>query len=220
MRLGPACIEQLDGVFLVAIWDKRHERLVLGTDRFGLQPLYYIAQDDGLAFASELKGLLQVPSVARELNEEAMADFFSLGYILGDKTFVQGVQLLSSASTLIYQDSKWSKERYWDFPFPDSYPSRPDAWYDELIYDAIAGAIDEMLEPGRRYALTLSGGLDTRWIAALLSQRRPDTLAMTFGLEGCDDVRLATRVAQQIGIEHVWISLMADAIIEQMETVV
>jgi asparagine synthase (glutamine-hydrolysing) len=217
VRLGPACIEQLDGAFLVAIWDKEQQHLVLGTDKFGLQPLYYIEQDDGLVFASELKGLLQVPCVARELNLEALADFFSFSYILGDKTFVQGVQLLSPASILIYQDNKWSVASYWHLPYPDSYPSRPDAWYDELIYDAIAGAIDGMLEPDRRYGVALSGGLDTRWIASLLSQRRPDTMTMTFGIEGCDDVQFAARVAQQIGVEHIWIPLTPDAIVQQWD---
>ena len=86
-----------------------------------------------------------------------MADF-SFSYILGDKTFVQGVQLLSPASTLIYQDGKCSKDSYWHLLHPDSYPSRPDAWYDELVYNAIVSAINEMIEPDRRYGVALSGG--------------------------------------------------------------
>jgi asparagine synthase (glutamine-hydrolysing) len=163
---------------------------------------------------------LRVPTIGRNLNEAGLADFFSFGYLLGDKTFVQGVKLMPPASRFVYHGGVRSMHHYWNLEFPDSYLHRPDEWYDSLIHDSIADAIDQIVDSGRRYTIALSGGLDTRWIAALLSRRQPETVAMTFGQVGCDDVQFAARVAQQTGIRHVWIPLTEDAVTEQTEMAV
>lgn len=220
VRAGASALEELDGTFQVSIWDKRHQRLILATDRFGLQPLYYARVRDGLVFATELKAVICNPEVKRNLDREAVADFFAYGFVLGDKSFVQDVRLLKPATILTYDHDTISERTYWQLTYPDAYPQRDDAWYDELIWNALTRTIKRMIEPERHYGVALSGGLDTRWIVALLHQAAPATLAMTFGVPECDDVRLARQVVQQLGVEHIRIELCAGDIIAQTGEIV
>ena len=72
-EFGPGCVDHLRGMFSFAIWDTAQRQLLLARDRLGIKPLYYVELPHGLAFASELKPLLQLPEVGRTLSWEAFA---------------------------------------------------------------------------------------------------------------------------------------------------
>src|SRR5919204_6966800 len=78
---GPSFVEELRGMFAIAIWDRLEHRLVLARDRFGIKPLYYRAEQDTLAFASELKALLAMPGVSREIDLDALEAFLAFNSI-------------------------------------------------------------------------------------------------------------------------------------------
>ena len=202
---GEALLNQVAGAFAFALWDKKTRTLLLANDRFGLRPLYY-AQHAGLfRFASEVKGLLADPAFPRRLNRAAVADFFNYYFPMGDKTFFQDIQLLPPASLLRYRDGHWTSSSYWTLPFPEHYSYHPDKWYDDLIYDVLSAAVKRMVRPGLRYGLSLSGGLDSRWIAALLAPVQPQSLTFTVGTPGSDDTPPAQKVAARTGlVNHLW----------------
>src|SRR5262245_21657262 len=76
-EFGEDCVAMLRGMFAFALWDARNHTLLLARDRVGKKPLYYADVKGSFLFGSELKCLLQHPLVPRELNEQAMADYFS-----------------------------------------------------------------------------------------------------------------------------------------------
>ena len=83
---GENCFERLRGMFAIAIWDARNGKLLLARDRVGKKPLFYFNDGSRIAFASELKAVLEVPGVPREIDPEAVSDYFSFLYIPAPKS--------------------------------------------------------------------------------------------------------------------------------------
>ncbi|MFQ5854691.1 MAG: asparagine synthetase B family protein [Anaerolineae bacterium] len=198
LKVGEEVIHSLSGTFLILIWDKRQSTLLICNDPLGLRPLYYTSLGQDLLFASEVKALLQHTAISRRLDKTAIANFFHFTYILGERTFFEDIRLLAPGSILKYQDGKWHVKPYWKLSFPDRYPRRSDGWYKELIYNALKSAVERAIQPGLRYGVALSGGLDSRWIAVLLQQFYPHAEAFTFGAQEAQDVQCAALVAKTI----------------------
>jgi len=217
---GEAMMGQVAGTFAFALWDRRTQTLLLASDRLGLRPIYYAEHAGVFRFASEVKGILAEATFPRRPNRAAVADFFYYSYIMGDKTLFEDVHLLPPASILRYQDGRWAVSSYWDIPFPERYPHHSDRWYDDLIYDAMQAAVKRMVYPGLRYGLSLSGGLDSRWIAALLAQIQPESLAVTVGIPGSDDTPFAEEVAARTGLAHQYWELSPTFVAELAESYV
>ncbi len=205
LEQGESMLDQVAGAFAFALWDRTTQTLLLVTDRLGLRPIYFGEHDGLFRFASEVKGILADPAFPRHLNRAAVADLFHYSFVLGEKTLVQDIHLLPPASVLRYQHGHWSVSRYWDIPYPDHYPRRKARWYDDLIYEALKASVERMVHPGLKYGLSLSGGLDSRWIAALLAQVQSESSAYTLGTPGSDDTPSAIEVAKQTGLcHHYW----------------
>src|SRR5581483_794046 len=105
LRHGAAFVSRLRGMFALAIWDRREQRLLLARDRFGIKPLYYALGAGGLSFASELKALIRLPSFSREVDREALHSFLAFNSIPAPATIYRlarklpaGHMLLASAS--------------------------------------------------------------------------------------------------------------------------
>jgi asparagine synthetase B (glutamine-hydrolysing) len=215
---GEAVLDEVSGAFAIALWDLRNQTLLLANDHLGLRPIYYAEHAGSLRFASEVKGLLSDSTFPRRLNQSAVADLLYYSIIMGEKTFFEDIRMLPPASFLRYRDGRWEVSNYWDIPFPESYPSHPDKWYDELIYNALKDAAKRMVRPELRYGLSLSGGLDSRWIAAFLAQDQPESLAFTLGTPGSDDTPYAKDVAALTNMRHHYWEMSASFVAELGET--
>src|ERR671935_2553057 len=92
---GPAFVERLQGMFALALWDAPRDRLVLARDRLGKKPLLWTRLPDGtLAFASELKAFLRLPTLAREIDLDAIDGYLAPQYVPGERTALGGVRKL------------------------------------------------------------------------------------------------------------------------------
>ena len=87
-REGLAGLGRLEGMFALALWREDSGTLLLARDRLGIKPLYYAAVPGGLAFASQPKALLTLPSVSARLDPEALSDFLSYGYVPFDRSIL------------------------------------------------------------------------------------------------------------------------------------
>ena len=97
---GADALQQFNGMFAFAIWDRDEQRLFLARDRMGVKPLYYCVRDGELIFASELKSLLIHPRVDRRLNRLSVSKYFTYGYIPAPHTIFEGVHKLEPGSSL------------------------------------------------------------------------------------------------------------------------
>ena len=131
-ELGADCIEQLDGMFGLAIWDEPEGRLILARDRAGKKPLFYDADGSRVLFASEMKAFLGHPSFTAEVDRAAVAPYFLYGYVPGPKTWYRGVRQVEPGGMVVFDRGGASQARkYWTLTFPEAWQvptvSRPEA---------------------------------------------------------------------------------------------
>ena len=92
---GRGCVEHLQGMFAFAVWDARRRELLLVRDRLGVKPLYYAQLPGGFVFGSEPKAVIAHPSVPRELDEDALAEYLTFGFTPPPRTMFAGVGKLA-----------------------------------------------------------------------------------------------------------------------------
>jgi len=103
---GESCVEHLRGMFAFAIWDETKKQCFLARDRVGKKPIFYALVHDCFVFASELKALLVVPGVSRDIDYEALNYFLSFQYIPAPHTIYKSVKKLEPAHTCFLKTAK------------------------------------------------------------------------------------------------------------------
>jgi asparagine synthase (glutamine-hydrolysing) len=205
-RHGVACLNKLNGMFAFALWDKAEQTLLLARDRIGKKPLYYYhGGGDRLAFASELKSLLQIPGIERTVEPTALCDYLKYLYIPAPRTIYQNVFKLPPAHYLILQPGAEPKiTEYWDVDFSTRTPlSREQAEGSllELLQDSTACRMIADVPLGA----FLSGGVDSSAVVALMSRvsREPvKTCSIGFSDKKHDETPYAREVASLFNTEH------------------
>lgn len=192
--------EDLDGAFVIAVFDPTIQRLTLINDRLGALPTYWCSTQEGFAFGPRIR-LLGLPAAARRPDPTGVISFLGMGYCLGETTLVQDVRMLRPASELTVDLETFRPERrqYWDLVY------RPDSAADprelmRAMYDAIVAAVRDLTPAGpQSCGLFLSGGWDSRAIlAAQLETGRPPAAVVTNGMSDQrpgTDTHLAKRLA-------------------------
>jgi len=218
---GPEGFKQLHGMFCIAVWDAARRSLILANDRFGLRPLYIAQRPGWFAFAAEMKALLTLSELPCRVDDSAVADFFSFGYILGDKTLCEDIRLLPPASVWIVRENRIHRWQYWSLEYGPDAPHRAEAdWIDEMLA-RLERAVERRVRGRENVALPLSGGIDSRLLLAVLTTRLDVRLpAFTYGLPDSQDVVRAARLARKTGIRHTWLGLPEDYLVQNAELAV
>jgi len=204
---GEACLEHLRGQFAFAVWDRDRRRLFLVRDRLGMKPVYYSSDGGRFAFASELRALLGLPWVSRQMDREAIAQFLAYQYVPAPRTGLQSCAKLPAGHylTVDADSGTVSTREYWRPQAPGR--DRP-AGDVPLVDDVEATLIDSVnlrLVSDVEVGVLLSGGLDSSLIAALAtrsSETQLKTFSVRFEETALDESRFARSVADYLGTEH------------------
>lgn len=216
---GEEFVQNLNGSFVLVIYDIKRKKVVIANDRWGFRPLYYTT-GGALLFASEVKAILQDRTFNKQLSDEAIADFFALGVLMGNKTFFKGIETLPPASVLTCDDGVISLRQYWDCYYEPDYSLSEEERIEQLIA-LFTRAVDIRMRDNLRYGVSLSGGLDSRTVLAAVSRsQRHRITAFTFGVPGCDEIKVARKVAQRAGVNHEAIEYKADELLAHVKEVV
>jgi asparagine synthase (glutamine-hydrolysing) len=209
---GPRFVERLHGMFALALWDAARGRLVLARDRLGKKPLLWTLLPDGtLAFASELKALLRLPGVSREVDFEAIDEYLALQYVPDERTGLRGIHKLRPGHILVAEDGGVQVERYWR-PEPAEPSADEEEWL-ERVRSTVAGAVRKRLVADVPLGALLSGGIDSSIVVALMAQAAPQpvrTFTVGFSDERYDERSYARAVAQRYGTVHEELELEED----------
>ena len=164
-KWGEQCPEKLVGDFAFAIWDCRNQKLFCARDHFGVRSLYYYLSERTFALATEIKALLCLPEVPRQLNETRVADF--LVQIVEDRvsTFYQHIVRLPAAHTITVNQNGAQIKRYWSFDPSRKLRMRSDEEYTEAFRAIFNEAVRCRVRSAFPVGSTLSGGLDSSSIA-------------------------------------------------------
>src|SRR5712692_4887629 len=209
---GPHFVERLHGMFAVALWDAGRERLVLARDRLGKKPLLWTRLPDGtFAFASELKALLRLPQLSREIDLDAVDAYLALQYVPGDGTALRGIHKLAPGHVLVAEGGTERVERYW-YPEPAEPSAHEDEWL-ERVRTTVHDAVRKRLVADVPLGALLSGGIDSSIVVALMAQASSQpvrTFTVGFPDARYDERAYAQAVAQRYATEHEEIVLETD----------
>jgi asparagine synthase (glutamine-hydrolysing) len=209
---GPHFVERLHGMFALALWDAGRERLVLARDRLGKKPLLWTRLPDGtLAFASELKALLRLPQLPREIDLDAVDAYLALQYVAGDRTALRGIHKLSPGHVLVAEGGTERIERYWQ-PEPAA-PSANEGEWLERVRTTVGEAVRKRLVADVPLGALLSGGIDSSIVVALMAQASSQpvrTFTVGFPDARYDERAYARAVASRYGTVHDEIEIEED----------
>lgn len=207
-RHGTGFVTRLLGMFGFAVWDAPRRRLLLGRDRLGIKPLYYLEHEGRLVFASEIKALLTVPGVTRAIDAGALQDYLALGYSGTEQTLFKGIRKLPPASLLVCENGGYRIERYWQVPAEADLSLSEADWAERLRAAIEAAVVSEMVSDVPLGAF-LSGGLDSSAVVAFMarhSERPVKTYSIGFRGDAASEVYnelpYARQVAQRFGTDH------------------
>lgn len=203
-------LRDLNGIFLFAIYDRNTHELIICSDRYGFKPLYLCDLDNYLLFSSEIKAILQDKNFKRKINLEAMIEFFSFGYVLGDNTLIEGIELLPPASIFTYSNGKSEINQYWNW----NEIKKIDVVDEEQIIDELGRlwlqAVERRMQGNGKIGAFLSGGLDSRAIVSAIDPKYLPINTLTFGKRNCDDYTFAKRVSDKLGLKHHFVEITAE----------
>lgn len=203
-RHGDGFVDRLDGSFGLAILDSTRRRVLIASDPFGSYPIYWHAAPSGFTFGSEVRTLLRAIEEPATLDVRAVADYVTLGTVLGEKTLAGGVSLLDPGTSLAYDwtSGAVTRTRYFEVAtlFQGPAPSRSE--YVDAVRAAFAGSVSKTLSGSHTFGLSLSGGLDSRAVLSAINGSAPRLVTYTLGVNGCADQVIASRLSQIAGTDH------------------
>lgn len=208
MQEGEAMLTRLNGIFAFAIWDERKTALLLARDALGVKPLYYASTAAGVAFASEIKGLLALMPGNHEIDSAALHRYLTFLWCPGEGTPFKAIRKLSPGHAMVIREGRI--DRLWNWyqlpPFRNIVPNLNEQ-------AAVTGTLRHLREAVRRQMIAdvpvgafLSGGLDSSAVVALAREVNPNIQCFTIEAEGneeegfADDLPYARRVAKYLGV--------------------
>ena len=201
---GEDCFRELRGMFAIALWDSQKRQLILARDRVGKKPLFFAYTREKVVFGSEMKAVLAVPEISKDIDLEALSDYFSLLYVPSPKSIFQSVRKVLPGHYVVISERGIREEEYWDIDFSQVILKSEDEWCEQLMqtyHEAVRLRLISEVPLGA----FLSGGIDSSSVVALMSQitgKPVITSSIGFEEKEFDELDYARQVATQFHSEH------------------
>lgn len=183
---GEDCVHHFNGMFAFAIWDRKCKRLSLARDRYGIKPLYWGCWNNVFLFGSEQKAILAHPAAARDVDREALLEYFTFQNIFTDRTLLKGLHLMPPGS-IAHLDTGAGHglqvKKYWDYAFCEPEGSVDAREYREELDRLMQQAVSRQLVADVELGSYLSGGMDSGTLSALASRELPNLKTFTCGFD-------------------------------------
>ncbi len=184
---GTSALNRFNGMFALALWDRKEQRLLLARDRYGIKPLYYAQQGRMFAFGSEQKAITANRAFQGCVDARALLEYFTFQNIFTDGTLYQDIKLLPAGhfATLDLSQSnpRLVREQYWDFHFREPEQPASDAEYREELGRLFRQAVNRQLITDVELGSYLSGGMDSGSITAVAATSFPYLKTFTCGFD-------------------------------------
>ena len=200
-------VNDIEGDFAIAIWDADRERLVLARDRAGVKPLYFLQQNGRFIFASEIKAILEHPSVTTDVNEEALYHYLTFLTTPAPQTLFAGIQKLPAGHMVVVERNGEARTtQYWDALPPAEAIDRTDTEHEQEILKLLRESIEKRMMADVPFGVFLSGGVDSSANVALMSELMTQPVrTFTVGFNDAEELNeldSARAVAQRFRTDH------------------
>jgi len=213
-------VNRLRGMFAFVIWDKQEKRLFAARDQFGIKPLFYSRTEEGLAFASEEKGLFQPGT--KTLSLQALQNYFTFQYVPGTSRLLEEIQQLKPGHYMLKEPGKplFIHEYHHLYFHPESNKS-----FEACVQqtrDALEDSVSKHMRGDVPVGAFLSGGIDSTSIVALAKQHHPGIKTFTVGFEreGYSEIDLAKETAEELGVENIHRVITPEEVIRELPNII
>jgi asparagine synthase (glutamine-hydrolysing) len=201
---GEHCFKRLRGMFAIAIWDARNRKLLLARDRVGKKPLFYFYDGSRIAFASEMKAILEIPGVSREIDPEAVSDYFSFLYIPAPKSIFKNIRKVLPGHYLVASRNGIRQSAYWDLSFSYTDELSEGQWCERLL-ETYREAVNIRLMSEVPLGAFLSGGVDSSSVVAVMAglvNKPVTTCSIGFEEQEFNEIDYAREIASRFRTDH------------------
>lgn len=204
-KAGIDCVNDFNGMFALAIWDRDTKELCIIRDRIGIKPVYYYYDNNDFAFASELKALFTLP-FSRLINKNAITDFLYLGYMPGNETIYNNCYKLKPGCYAVLKNGKLTISNYWNVE--DNVTNKTvqdEAKAKKELKSLVETSVEYCMISDVPVGVFLSGGIDSSIVAAAAQAVSPgniDTFSIGFKEKKYNEAHFADEVAKHIGSNH------------------
>ncbi|MEI6817854.1 MAG: asparagine synthase (glutamine-hydrolyzing) [Bacteroidota bacterium] len=206
VQQGVDFVQQLNGMFALAIYDKVQKELYLFRDRVGIKPLYYFWDGNNFAFASEMKSLLQLKFIPREINKSAIRDFLHFGYVPTPISIYKHIHKMRAGSWIKISKNKFEEQKYWTINSKLQHQTIKNKEQAMVkLSDLIISSVQYQLKSDVPFGVFLSGGIDSSLVTAqavLLSGIKVNTFSIGFEENSHNESEYAKAIAKYLGTEH------------------
>ncbi|MGD0223895.1 MAG: asparagine synthase (glutamine-hydrolyzing) [Terriglobia bacterium] len=208
---GPDCLRELNGMFAIALWDDRAQRLLLARDRAGEKPLYYWCDGQTLVFGSEIKSLLEYPGISRAIDPTALTQYFFYGHFPSPRSVYSDIKKLPAAHRMVVEggniciDAYWRPQEYLRPPGKPPVTTRQEHDLVEELAVRLRQAAESRLVSDVPLGVFLSGGVDSSTIVAIMSELSPgnvNSFSVNFPEKTFNEEPYSTLVAKRFHTQH------------------
>ncbi len=202
---GPGMLQKLNGMFSMAVWNEKDRSLFLARDRIGKKPLFYRHENNRLLFASELKSLLAVPGIPREIDPAALDDYLTYQYVPSPASIFKGFAKLPPGHFVIWNEKGLVVRKYWTPDWNVEDDRRSFGRCREELEHLVTDAVRIRLRSDVPLGAFLSGGIDSSITAGLMQRESSDrirTFSIGFEQKEYDETRYARQAAERFGTIH------------------
>ncbi|MBI5928554.1 MAG: asparagine synthase (glutamine-hydrolyzing) [Chloroflexi bacterium] len=219
---GPSILNDFNGMFALAFYDRVDQKLLLARDHAGIKPLYYMATEQGVVFGSQYNQLLTHPlSQKLSVRPECQALYLQLGYLPAPYALLENTHMVSPGTWIEFNREGQREGRFFSFPCYQA----PDL-HGEEAFEAVNATITEAV---RRQMMSdvplgafLSGGIDSPLVTAKMvdaSNKRVKAFTISNSFDALDETEDAKAYAQELGVEHIWEDITPQKILVLLEQV-
>nr|WP_297708400.1 asparagine synthase (glutamine-hydrolyzing) [uncultured Butyrivibrio sp.] len=227
-KWGEECFQRFNGMFAIAIWDSREEKLVIARDRMGVKPFYYYynpAEQD-FAFASELKPIMKYPPFHKEIDKEALGNYLCYKFVAAPSTIFKDTYKLESGTYAVLKDNKLTIKKYWDIAEKKETANRNmitdfDAAKRELN-DVLTDAVMKRMVADVPVGTFLSSGIDSALITAIAQKNLSNpvrTFTIGFNEKERNEADKAKLIAEYLGTDHTELYIGEKEIFEMLDDI-
>ncbi len=225
-KIGIECLDEFNGMFAFALYDKKEQTITLARDRFGKKPLYYYCENQSFIFASEMKSILVLLDAKPDINMQAVSEYFAYLSPLPPNTFFEGIYKLESAHYMVYdlRAKTLDIQNYYDLLGRIQPLEIAEDKALERIEELLFQSLELRLVSDVEVASLLSGGIDSTFISALYARQSNQKIS-TFSIgyaehKQYDELEFARMAAKAIGSNHHEFILTKDQFIETIDDVI
>ena len=206
---GVELVNRLNGQFAFVIYDRRNQKLFLARDHFGINPLFYALVDGVFMFASEIKAILEHPSLRREVDLTGLDQVFTFPGLVSPRTMFKGIESLKSGHYIVVKNSIIKSAEYWDLDYPAAGEvayDKPESYYVDGLRERLEQSVSDRLQADVPVGFYLSGGLDSSLIASLVNRashgERRHSLSIGFTDRDISESKYQRVMTAAINSEH------------------